>query len=103
MSEAWAKGSTREWRRTRAYVLARDLYRCRAHTDGWCDHVPGQHHCTGLAPLTGPEAGHAHHTLGRAVTGDDPDHIVAACAPCNLHIGDPTKAPDPPGRSVTRW
>ncbi|MER5703487.1 hypothetical protein ABT023_16300 [Micromonospora sp. NPDC002296] len=65
--------------------------------------MPGQHSCTGVADLTGPAAGHAHHTLGRGVTGDDPRYIVAACGSCNLHIGDPTKTPDPQGRSVTRW
>lgn len=103
MSKAWSRGSTRAWRKLRAWILARDGYRCRAHRDGWCDKKPGQHTCTELAELTGPNAGHAHHTLGKSVTGDDPRHIVAACAPCNLHIGDPTKAGDPPGRSATRW
>ncbi len=100
---AWQAGSTREWRGIRADVLARDGYRCRAHADGWCDRVPGVHRCTGHAPLHG---GHAHHTLGRSVTGDDPRHIVAACGPCNLHIGDPTqRAPvaDPQPQPRTNW
>ena len=103
MSRTWAKGSTRAWRRLRAYVLARDGYRCRAHADGWCAKVPGQHTCTGIAALAGPDAGHAHHTRGKAVTGDDPRYIVAACQACNLHIGDPTQHSDPPNKAVTRW
>jgi len=103
VSRSWDQGSTRAWRRTRAQVLARDGYRCRAHRDGWCNQAPGQHTCTEVAALTGPDAGHAHHTLGRSVTGDDPTYIVAACEACNLHIGDPTKHVDPPNKAVTRW
>lgn len=97
MSGAWAKGSTRAWRTIRAQVLLRDHGKgCRAHHDGWCAQAPGQHHCTDSQDT-------AHHTRGRAVTGDDPRYLVAACTPCNLHIGDPTKHTDPPGRSTTRW
>lgn len=103
MSSNWQGGSTSAWRRIRAHVLARDGYRCRAHTDGWCDKVPGEHTCTRLALPGGPDAGHAHHTHGRAVTGDDPRHIVAACRACNLHIGDPAAHADPPNRAVSRW
>lgn len=103
MSKAWASGSTRAWRRIRAQVLARDRYRCRAHADGWCARKPGRHVCTGRADLTGPHAGHAHHTHGRGVTGDDPRYLVAACQACNLHIGSPEKHGDPRGRSATRW
>lgn len=103
MSASWASGSTRAYRRVRAVVLARDGYRCRAHADGWCARAPGTHTCTGRAELTGPDAGHAHHTHGRAVTGDDPRYMVASCAACNLHIGDPTKHSDPPNKAVTRW
>jgi hypothetical protein len=104
MSRSWSGGSTRAWRRTRAHVLARDRYRCRAHQDGWCHRAnPADHHCTDHAPLHGPDPGHAHHTHGRSVTGDDPAYIVAACAPCNRHIGDPTKNDDPPNKAVTPW
>ena len=98
MSQSWAGGSTRRWRKVRAYVLARDRGKgCRTHRDGWCN-KPGvaQHTCTNTPDV-------AHHTLGRAVTGDDPRYIVAACQPCNLAIGDPTKTGDPQGRSATRW
>jgi hypothetical protein len=97
MSQGWAKGSTRAWRRTRALVLARDAGRgCRAHRDGWCARVPGQHQCTDTQDTV-------HHTHGRATTGDDQRYLVAACRPCNLHIGDPTKHADPPNKAVTRW
>lgn len=105
MSGSWAKGSTRAWRELRAFVLSRDGYRCRAHVDGWCARAgnTNEHNCTVRAELYGPHRGHAHHTKGRSVTGDDPNHIVAACQACNLHIGDPTKAPDPEPTPRTRW
>jgi hypothetical protein len=86
MSKGWAKGSTRAWRRIRALVLARDGYRCRLRLDV----------CTHRATC-------AHHTLGKARTGDDPRYLVAACAPCNLKIGDPSKGADPPNKGVTKW
>lgn len=90
MSKAWAKGSTRSWRKTRAAVLARDGYLCQLR-------LPD---CTKYAPLRG---GHVHHTHGRDITGDDPTHMVAACRNCNLKTGDPTTQPDPPPRPRTRW
>jgi hypothetical protein len=46
-------------------VHERDGYRCRLQLDG----------CTTRATT-------AHHTNGKAI-GDDPAHLVAACAPCN--------------------
>lgn len=84
----WTKGSTRAWRRTRARVLARDGYRCQLQLD--C--------CTG-------QATQVHHTVGRAVSGDDERYLVAACQPCNLRIGDPTKTKtrEPEPRRVTKW
>lgn len=105
MSRSWKGGSTTAWRRLREAVILRDQERCRAHNDGWCARVPGKHTCLGRAPLTGPPSrvGHAHHTRGRAATGDDPAHIVAACPPCNLHIGDPTQHADPRPQPRTRW
>jgi hypothetical protein len=99
MSRSWKGGSTRAWRRLRAWILyVRDVGKgCRAHREGWCERA-------GAAPHTCTDRGEvAHHTLGKAVTGDDPAHIVAACAVCNLAIGDPSAAADPPGRSATQW
>lgn len=90
MSRAWASGSTRGWRTTRAQVLARDGYLCQLRLEG----------CTTHAPQRG---GHVHHTLGRHVTGDDPAHLVASCASCNIKAGDPTKRPDPAPHARTRW
>jgi 5-methylcytosine-specific restriction endonuclease McrA len=84
VSKAWDKGSTRAWRRVRAAVLARDHHTCQLR-------LPG---CTGHAT-------HVHHTRGRATTGDDPTYLVAACAHCNLALGEPT--PDPPSRGGTQW
>ncbi|MDN5929514.1 MAG: hypothetical protein L0I24_00350 [Pseudonocardia sp.] len=43
-----------------------------------------------------------HHTLGRMVSGDDPAHLVAACAPCNGTTGDPA-ALDPAPRPKGWW
>lgn len=97
MSRTWARGSTTAWRKLRAFVLERDGYTCQIRLHGVC---------IGSAPLHAigdTPAGHAHHTLGRSVTGDDPDHIVAACAPCNLATGDPLDQPDPPPHPRTRW
>lgn len=86
MSRAWAKGSTRAWRRTRGQVLQRDSWECRLKLDG----------CT-------TRATHVHHVHGRDVTGDDPAHLVASCEHCNLSVGDPTRQPDPAPRPRTRW
>lgn len=83
MSRSWAGGSTRAHRRARAHVLARDGNRCQLRLDG----------CKTVADC-------AHHTLGKAVTGDDPDHMIAACTPCNLAVGDP-RAADPAPRPGT--
>ena len=85
MSRAWAKGSTPAWRRIRAYVLARDGYRCQLKLDG----------CTTTATQ-------AHHTIARETAGDNPTHIVATCRNCNLKVGDP-RAHDPDPRGSTQW
>lgn len=107
MSEAWRGGSTREWRRLRALIL--ELNR---QTNGG--------HCrAGVLRVCKRVASVAHHTLGRNVTGDDPRFIVAICAPCNIHIGDPQTHPkkcaqcvnvdfgphyeSPKPLSVTKW
>lgn len=76
MAGGWGKGSTRAWRKVRAMVLQRDNYTCRIR-------LPRV--CTGVADCV-------HHTLGRAVTGDDPAYLVAACTPCNLAIGQPGRS-----------
>lgn len=86
MSRAWKGGSTRRWRKIRAEVLARDGGECQLR-------IPGK--CTTAAT-------HVHHTRGRALTGDDPRYLVAACAACNLAAGNP-QATVPDIGGVTRW
>jgi hypothetical protein len=81
VSEAWKGGSTREWRKIREAVLEDN----RVTNGGLC-----RAQCVGICTGT---ASHAHHTLGRQITGDDPRFIVAICGPCNIHIGDPQKHP----------
>jgi 5-methylcytosine-specific restriction endonuclease McrA len=99
MSRAWDGGSTRAWRRIRARILARDNYTCRLHLPGtWTVRDsrgrPVLRRCLIAADCV-------HHVQGRAVTGDDPRYMIAACTPCNLKVGAPDG--DPPNRPVTRW
>lgn len=98
VSKSWAGGSTTRWRRLRLEVLARDGWRCRIALAGtWVTRRGETARCLGRADC-------AHHTRGRSVTGDDPRFIVAACSPCNLRVGDPTKAVvDPRPRPRTKW
>lgn len=78
-------------------VLQRDRYRCRIALPGtWTTRDGRTQRCLGVATQV-------HHTRGRSVTGDDPTHLVAACAPCNLRLGDPTLAIEPPHRQVSSW
>jgi hypothetical protein len=93
MSYAWRNGSSRRYRRIRAYVLARDARTLRGRGGRCMVRLPGV--CTGWAQV-------AHHTLGRKVTGDDPRYMVAACEACNLTIGEPTKR-QPQPKQVTKW
>lgn len=104
MSRGWGGGSTRAWRQIREAVIIRDGGICRAHRDGWCAKAKRatEHTCTQRADLAGEHAGHAHHTRGKR-HGDNPEHIVAACKSCNLHIGDPEQSVDPQPKPVTRW
>ena len=78
-SKHWQGGSTRAWRKVRAYVLRRDSFRCQVRMDG----------CTVRATCV-------HHLDGKAL-GDDPSRLVASCNSCNQAIGDPARTvPDPP-------
>lgn len=90
MSSAWAKGSDRRWRKTRAAVLAENLRtnhgRCTLHIRGVC---------------TG-QATQVHHVKGRSVTGDDLRWLAACCRECNGHIGQPGKG-NPAPKRVSRW
>jgi len=97
MSRNWKSGSTPKWRRVRLYVLQRDKYRCQIN-------IPGEWTTTnGTVARCLEVATEVHHTFGRAVTGDDPAYLVAACRACNIKVGDPLKNPDPPHKPRTRW
>lgn len=94
MSNGWQTGSTRAWRKLRLLVLNRDGWRCQLQLPAW---GPGPNQrCQTTADC-------AHHTRGRTTTGDDPRYLVAACTPCNLKAGDPTRDTEPTPQPRTRW
>jgi hypothetical protein len=90
VSKAWAAGSTYKWRRLRFRVLQANAQenqgRCTVQIEGVC---------------TG-QADQVHHTLGRAVSGDDPRYLIAVCGACNRHIGEP-KNNSPKHKRVSEW
>lgn len=91
MSKAWAGGSTRAWRRVRAFVLGRDGQRCQ---------VGPQRRARGERDVCTVVATQGHHLDGKAA-GDDPNRVVASCGPCNLAEGDVTaRDPEP---TVRAW
>lgn len=61
------------WRRVRAYVLRRDGYLCRIGIEGVCT----------------VEATEVDHIRAVALHGPsyDPQHLRAACGPCNRYLG----------------
>lgn len=88
MSRAWRGGSTTAWRKLRAEILAENAI----SNGGRCTlAIPGV--CTQVANVV-------HHTLGKAVTGDDRRYLAAVCAPCNQYVGEPSQAVRLPYRSV---
>ncbi len=102
MSAGWTGGSTTAWRRLRAQVLQANRLsnagRCTVRVGALCP----RHHrrcegiCTGVATQ-------AHHTRGKR-HGDDPRYIVASCAACNGHVGDPaTYTPNLARPNPVRW
>lgn len=94
VSKNWKNGSTQGHRKARAYVLMRDGYRCQLAIPGEWPRWGGMARCL-------VRATEAHHTKGKAITGDDPDFMIAACKPCNLKVGEPKVDPAP--RPVTEW
>ncbi|TKG57947.1 HNH endonuclease [Prauserella endophytica] len=92
MSTAWKSGSTRRWRKIRLFVLNRDRWICQLCGKPISKYLRHPH----------PYSAHVHHTKGKAY-GDDPEFLVAAHRKCNLDAGDPTAAPDPAPRPMTRW
>lgn len=88
MSRAWAKGSTTQWRKTRAAVLAEN----QRTNHGKCTlRIPKV--CTG-------QANQVHHVLGKE-HGDNIKHLVAVCRACNLKVGQPGRGTKP--KKVSRW
>ena len=83
VSKSWEKGSTWAWRKTRAHVLNRDAHTCQLKLNG----------CTTVAT-------HVHHIDGKT-HGDNPDRLTAACAHCNLTLGEPKGDPKP--EQKTTW
>lgn len=67
-----------------------------AYPDTWTTRGGDERHCMGAADCV-------HHTRGKAVTGDDPDFMLAACTPCNLRAGEPARTPDPAPVPRTQW
>jgi len=89
------KTSTRAQRALYARVLMRDGYRCKLNYPGeWRTRTGRVRHCMGVADCV-------HHTHGPAV--EDPAHLLAACTPCNLRVGQPSSTPDLPHRPMTEW
>jgi 5-methylcytosine-specific restriction endonuclease McrA len=89
MSNNWSKGSTRQWRKTRAAVLLANQQENR----GQCTlQIKGV--CTGTADQV-------HHIQGKAF-GDRISNLAAVCRACNLKIGDPTRI-SPAPRPRSNW
>lgn len=79
------------WKRIRLEVLDHNAQ----YNRGKCTlAIPGV--CTDRATQV-------HHTLGIQVTGHDPRYVAAVCKACNLHVGDPMAAPDPPVKPKDYW
>lgn len=84
-------GSTRAWRRLRAFILHRDGYSCRVPVAGDADQ------------LCGAYATHVDHIIRRRDGGTDhPDNLRAACRDCNL-ARESTQAPPRRGATVGGW
>lgn len=98
MSKAWAGGSTRGWRATRAAILARDSNMCRLRLPGPWLTKRGWRRCQGMATQV-----HHLHGKGRCpgCAADLADHLIAACGPCNRRAGDPGKTKAPAVKSIS--
>lgn len=88
MSKAWSGGSDSRWRAFRLTILERDRWTCTLREAG----------CTGRAQ-------HVHHLIPLARGGAkyDPHNCAAACAACNMALGDTPPAPQPEPRPSSAW
>lgn len=81
------KGSTRRWRALRLFVLSRDGGVCQLQLPGRCLGDADQvHHLEAFHGTPGTE---------------NPSDLVAACGPCNRHVGDPRRADPAPTTATT--
>lgn len=115
MSALTAAGSTRAWRRLRAFVLRRDGNACQlpmpggrpATFGGWaasCAPATAPRDQVGRVLVCGAYADHADHVLARNKGGtDDPANVRALCESHNLQLGDRGQLPTPAPRRQTKW
>ena len=94
MSRNWEGGSTHAWRKLRAAILHENTYPPPRGNQGQC-RLALRGVCTGPATQV-------HHTLGRAITGDDPQYLMAVCRECNLKTGVPGRNRIPHKR-ISTW
>lgn len=100
MSRSWSGGTGRGWRALRARILRANLAAhggsCQLNVGAHCPRHdrPCTDVCTGVATTV-------HHVRGKAA-GDDPRYLIACCAACNAHVGDPGTY-DPRPRPVSNW
>lgn len=88
----------RPWRRTIAYVIARDHGQCQLRYPGtWTTHTGRQAQCLGTATT-------ADHIIPASQGGPDtPDNLRAACQPCNQHRGDGPSPNTDTNRQTRAW
>jgi hypothetical protein len=98
MSKSWKQGSSREWRKLRAQTLNEN----QQTNQGRCQLNVGRHcprHNRPCPNICTTKAQHVHHVHGKA-NGDK--NLIASCAACNLHVGNPT-AGDPAPTLRRQW
>ena len=111
MSKGWAGGSTRRYRKLRAYVLRRDGHTCQMPTNAEVQALARKRGIN-LAKVCTIAAKHMHHLDGVAAGKVcPPGRAIASCPECNYAIGEVTAermskgrptdpAPNPP---PTNW
>ena len=91
MSKSWEGGTTYAWKVLRKQILEANAM----HNRGRCTlGIPGT--CSQIATQV-------HHTVGKAVTGDDPRYLAAVCKPCNQAVGDPQRHKDRTSQPLPHW